>query len=935
MSDITQVLQAVERGESKTSEDLLPLVYDELRRLAAARMAQEAAGQTLQPTALVHEAWLQLVGEGDRSWQNRAHFFGAAAHARVEISRRTSADATGDAGRAGQRAFRLLRRLDQVSGDVCPQIGRTKIARRADVFYQQIEPLFAFNLMKLKLTPLSSITSGLLLLTALCASSGTMRRDMTAIVDTITFGDSASEASHVFTANHSEIISGGLGEPARILLPQTDPAWEGGRLAFTLKVDPQKQNYATVRLWGSDTTHNQLVLFCEGKQIGYRHLGDIDILDIGGEEAAFSGRFIYNTTPLPLALTQGKTNLNLEIRSYGPTWGYTGDFEKFQKPLVGPTRGIYKIYSHTDGCFVPPAIEKQGDSKQNPPIRQKPGAEVLEKLKARVNGEVNNLLKSAKPLNEMQMQFLARAYFVKWTLAFQNSNVVGQVLKGLDGLAGAYQNNPSLAEHDPATPNPGWFEFGPAGEAISLLAAPLQPFLDGQIDDLKISRRVAYSRMLQAGRDWHRKHRRLYTNQTMITDMNIYLSNRGLEVVDLANALSESAVRRYLYEAVGLEPWRDSDPGGDAAPETNGRGWNAGTNYLEITAKGLTKELGYVGYYGEVLDWVTSIYEATRPAPGQPGDEKIKLQLEKIAGARAVFRYPGTDSDGFRAMRIEAVVGWRDSGHYPGNVAYAERPTWDASPLYAVADTLDPQAVGYAQQMFDDNQFFISLERQIAENNSLRVTAGLLGVPDQYEIINSQMPSPKRLPMTPSQPDFVFSDEEDGVLAVKNGDEMLYASLYWRSRNAVNSLARVHFTTPRTDQIAVVCEDVQFEPSGQFYTRPDWTTFGFGNGGPRYPQNFHSAHAGERLPVAKVPTDVSFRPGDENVHVGKAEFYTLRYGKYLIGMNMTKDKTFQLKMPSDVFEAKELVSGKVLKLSIPIIVQPRSTKVFWEGSGGN
>jgi RNA polymerase sigma factor (TIGR02999 family) len=85
MSDITQVLQAVGRGESRASEALLPLVYDELRRLAAVRMAQESAGQTLQPTALVHEAWMQLVSAGDRSWQNRAHFFGAAADAMRRI----------------------------------------------------------------------------------------------------------------------------------------------------------------------------------------------------------------------------------------------------------------------------------------------------------------------------------------------------------------------------------------------------------------------------------------------------------------------------------------------------------------------------------------------------------------------------------------------------------------------------------------------------------------------------------------------------------------------------------------------------------------------------------------------------------------------------------------------------------------------------------
>ena len=84
-SDITHVLQAIQRGDGQASEELLPLVYGELRRLAAARMAQEAPGQTLQATALVHEAWLRLVDTGDRTWENRAHFFAAAAEAMRRI----------------------------------------------------------------------------------------------------------------------------------------------------------------------------------------------------------------------------------------------------------------------------------------------------------------------------------------------------------------------------------------------------------------------------------------------------------------------------------------------------------------------------------------------------------------------------------------------------------------------------------------------------------------------------------------------------------------------------------------------------------------------------------------------------------------------------------------------------------------------------------
>jgi len=85
MSNITLILESIGRGESRTTEELFPLVYEELRRLAAARMAREAAGHTLQPTALVNEVWLQLVGTGDRTWKNRVHFFGAAADAMRRI----------------------------------------------------------------------------------------------------------------------------------------------------------------------------------------------------------------------------------------------------------------------------------------------------------------------------------------------------------------------------------------------------------------------------------------------------------------------------------------------------------------------------------------------------------------------------------------------------------------------------------------------------------------------------------------------------------------------------------------------------------------------------------------------------------------------------------------------------------------------------------
>jgi RNA polymerase sigma factor (TIGR02999 family) len=85
MSDVTRILNSIEPGDPKPAKELLPLVYEELRKLAAVRMANEKAGQTLQPTALVHEAWLRLAGDDGAKFENRGHFFGAAAEAMRRI----------------------------------------------------------------------------------------------------------------------------------------------------------------------------------------------------------------------------------------------------------------------------------------------------------------------------------------------------------------------------------------------------------------------------------------------------------------------------------------------------------------------------------------------------------------------------------------------------------------------------------------------------------------------------------------------------------------------------------------------------------------------------------------------------------------------------------------------------------------------------------
>jgi len=736
------------------------------------------------------------------------------------------------------------------------------------------------------------------------------------IIDTLILGNAPSEKAHGFNDLYSEKTTNGLGESARRLLPPAPDAsnnWDGGRIAFKMKVDPKEQNYLTARFWGGERGDDMLIVFCEGKQLGYRHNGDVDLIGKADEEPRYPGRFYYSTTPLPRRITEGKTELKIEIRASGPIWAYGSTFDQYQKPMTKPSRAIYKIYTHTNSCFTPPVEDKQGEIPILS-VRSGPGPEILDRVKERVNLELSNILKSSKPVDQMRLQFLAMSYHVKWTDAYHQKSAVEQIVKGVDGYYERFKNDPRSVWNDRATYNPGWVGVGPAADAVRLTAAQLKPVLDERLPDGRI-RRAAWSEMFKASFKRLRHDRKWLSNQAMFSDVNIYRSNKALEDIDPTNAVSEANALHYLYESVGLLPWLGADTG-------NGSTKIFGTNFYQVTEKGITRELGFSGDYGEGgAEGAMEIYDATRE-PGGEGDVKIKAQLAKMYRARGVFRYPASDSEGNRAMRLETVVGWRDF-HYPGRVVYVQRSN---NPLAPVAATLDPYLVGWSQQMFADNQFFANIADNLTDNH-FRVTAGLLGLPDDYAVVKAQPVSGHQLPMSWNEPDSVWSDETDGVVAIKNGEEILYASLFWRANFGINCLARTHFITPRYQKVADVCEEVQFTPSGRIYRRPDWINFGFGNGGTqmRYPADIHQALAGEELPIAQAPPEVT----TPSHFVGRGDFYTLRYGNYLISMNMTTDKTFELRLPTDTRNVKDLVSGKKVILDGPIKVTPHSTAVLW------
>lgn len=741
------------------------------------------------------------------------------------------------------------------------------------------------------------------------------------VIDELYFEEKNAEQSQQLKAVNTQTIIGGLRQKAIVLLPSPTPSWAGGSVSFILKVDKDKPNYITAKFWGNDVTQNRLFLVCEGKQIGSRHLGEVDMLDIGSDAPFCKERFFYTTLPLPLSLTKGKNVIQVEIRSNGPIWPYGQTWDKYQKNMTEPSRGVYAVYAHTVSSFIPDAKEKQG-AIPTFKIREFPNEEVLIDLKKRVNKEITNLLQATNPLSQVQVQLLAKAYHTEWTVAFHNPAVVKITLKSLDELYRMYMQNPKLAFSDPATWNADWFGLGICGQVIYLLRHELASTLNDTVPQTAISRREAYTSMLLACRISHQQNRRLYTNQSMINDLyGIYYANKGLQVINFAKALDEKKVLHYLYESVGLEPWLGSD-------DLQGNPTKiAGSRYNQLTIKGLTKELGYVGNYGEVLDWVSEIFEATKSDSTPNGDDNIRKQAEKIALARAYFRYPSFDDKGHQAMRMETVVGWRDT-HYPGDICYVQRPSWDGSPFQIAVTTMNPKLIGYSKKMLKDNQFFNVLTEQM-KNSSFRVTAGLLQVPEQFDKIKNHPSSLiEEMPLESKQPNAVFSDEENGVVVIKNNQEILYASLYWRARNVINKLARVHYITPHYDNIATVAIDEKFEHSGYEYTVPNYVNMAFGNGGFKYSDSLVLAHAGEKQAIAKVPEGMHYKIGDENPYAGRANFYQLEYGNYFVLMNNSSNTIEHVPIPKQFQQAKNVMTGQSISMS-DISIMPMSTVVLF------
>lgn len=773
-------------------------------------------------------------------------------------------------------------------------------------------------------------------------------------LDTVVFGNSASEASHNLSTgfgpvqaiaapmpsepssgNASDVITGGLGQTARRLLPRTPNAdYYGGEMSFTMNVDPVQENNFTIKVYGSETSSSWLVLNVNGYEVGWRHSYQMHdeqmLLDHSGW---FPNRFFYRTVRLPWHLTKGQTSVTIKLRSLGYFAAYApGSYDNRQQRMKEATVGVYSAYTHT-GNYLDISSEAQGTA----PAAKTPRTDItdlnayMDWWKSGVNTRVSNLLSADASTVALpyKVLFLAQAYGRTWSNAYQNPAVIDKSIAAIDAMVTGYSADPSGYATSGGGCNQFGNNFGEVGEALSQMwnasnattwdnAMNATVNYGGTIGSS--TRRNAWSKALRASLDKSRYNRLGIVSQQLIIGWCIYTNNRGLQLVDKANSLSEPEALRYVYEAVGISPWLGNDKAGGGNTPVRGDP-PFGPNWYTVTSKGTGRDDCLSGGdYGEIGAFIFRMGMFT-------GDAQIKAQALKILRARAGLRHPELDSQGYLASYAVEPIGCRNPHEMNSHIVYIGRGGYEDMLIGAQgASVIGTDLLGYLQQQFNEGQLsWLLWYASYPDPNNFNYgnSVGAPLVPDYYAAFSSQAATAVKLPMSTGQPDFAWTDEENMVVAAKHGEERFWAVLNWHDADAINRLAKVFTLSDTTSRIAdVSVDDVQYTPTGGKVLRngdvqPDAP--------PDKPIN---ANNGLRLPTAMRPDLSSVPPSNRDA--GRASAYTLRYGHWLVGMNAHPSETYTMPLPTGFNGGTDLVSGT--NYGTTVTIAPKTTVVFYLSS---
>ncbi|MFE1029459.1 Tat pathway signal protein [Streptomyces sp. NPDC058818] len=563
-------------------------------------------------------------------------------------------------------------------------------------------------------------------------------------LDTLDFGDPASEKAHAFRSDASTITDGNLGESARVARPLSPTTIHTGDLRFTMKVDPLRQNFLTVKFWGSDSSTLKTVAYINSEQIGYRRYGDYSVVD-DGSAAPLPGRFYYSTIMLPLTHTQGHSKVEIMLRSYDS--GYTN-------PVKVDSRGYYKAYTHVTAA-LDISGERQADYR--PPtdtaadVSEDRKRELLasytktqQALHDKYSAKVDGGQKLSIVRYQDELRFYCMSLLQSWSPArdaAQRRQALKRILWTVDQHVKDYYGNTMLVGKGGHQSDWGGF-YGALGEALYIVENLLMDdalmgkaafdalldedfpidTVDGEhsLDGKGLSRREAWERCLKANFDFARSRLSYIYNQILYTYEGAWEAHEGLRIIGSRHYEGRKRSHSILLEALGGIPFLGEEvlvgPDGEdldlyhdlsyhdrtarytddyqqvvmkglAKSKLDAKGEVVrrlpyGHAFTGLTEAGLTRENGYVASYGEAANYLPEYFYKTlgHKEDAALTDAILKLSLKSVH-ARSYTRHTSVDGDN-RLMRMEMVLDERNPA-YPGLPGYATRLSNGVAMLFA------------------------------------------------------------------------------------------------------------------------------------------------------------------------------------------------------------------------------------------------------------
>ncbi len=801
------------------------------------------------------------------------------------------------------------------------------------------------------------------------------------VVDRVLLGQAESEQQHGLTVycpdNVSVVTNGFLNQTGRASLMFEEnpfagsyPGIYGGEFSCVLRVDGTAQNYLTLRTYGGDgVTKNER----------YRvQVDNKDLMDYSRDAASFDtqkapGAFSFQTIILPRKVTDGKEYVVVRVRGVGRYYAYGTQrvLTTFQRVMEGDLPPIYAIYTSTNPMFSM-EDEVKGQIKKYSEVGTA-SSDDLDALRTRLESGFNSAMSSQlsgsdfKPAygnnNFNIVEAMGTAYQRGYYGGGAASKLASKIRVAIDSLVyidnvgkrGTYVNVSALGNtKTEQRASAGWGGlYGNQGYGMYSLwrAGQVTDFyLDKEVDlgrGTGRTRRAQWIDVFKESFDHGCTYsgRRQITNQAMEGAYSVYGAALALYALDKEKYHNAPKLAlRFLREAAGLEVWTgvpkdcsfdgtvtdaegypDFVLGDSMSTDSKVNFW--GCDFHVMTEKGNGREGGWTctSCYGKMGPRLIDMYLITKADPyigtaaGGEGDREILERAVTNEKSQAYFTVPWVASDGKRQISSESATCWRNR-YNPGRPYYGN--------LIVAGLSGDEELLGHVWQSYKEGRLQLVEDMTNRLFNYYSRNYWLPECIDKLKEYGAAHASDyQTMPSTPGNPDYVFADEQAGIVAVKHGDNHLFVNFY--SETGLGSCGRVHVITPTEERnVSFIPDVMDYVPSGKQEVIPEeyWN----GNHQITYPDRPVMADAGTAYDIPSYDGVA----GHYNTSRTLCRYYQQCVGNYLVAQNTTKDRTYPLTVPTG-WEGQKVVNvatGDEVTLVAGMEVAPRTSVVYYLAS---